>query len=308
MVQESTLRRAKGDTKRGLALEERPARITPPWARTLRRFRAHRLAMVGVVIILVFTALATAAPLVTWYTPNEIDLQAIRQPPSREHILGTDVVGRDQWSRVVYGGRISLRVGLIATSIYMAIGLLLGAMSGYIGGWWDNVIMRFTEVVMSFPTGILIMIMVSILGPSINNVMLVIGLFGWPGIARLARGQILSLRAQDFIIAARAVGVSSHRVILRHLLPNIVGPMTVAATFGVAGAILAEAGLSFLGFGVRPPTPSWGLMINEARGIDVLSSMPWLWLPPGLAISLCVVSINFIGDGLRDAFDVRGTE
>jgi peptide/nickel transport system permease protein len=196
-------------------------------------------------------------------------------------------------------------VGLISVSIYMIIGFALGSVSGYVGGKVDSVIMRFTDVIMCFPGLIIILILVSVLGPSIRNVMLTIGLLGWPGIARLVRGQCLSLREQDYVNAAICVGAGTGRIILRHLLPNLVGPMTVAATFGVAGAILTEAGLSFLGFGVRPPTPSWGLMINEAKGIAQLKSMPWMWIPPGLAISLSVLSINFIGDGLRDAFDVR---
>jgi peptide/nickel transport system permease protein len=198
-----------------------------------------------------------------------------------------------------------MSVGIIAVSIYIAIGFTLGALSGYMGGISDMLIMRFTDVMMCFPSFVLIIILVSILGPSIRNVMIVIGVFGWPSIARLVRGQVLSLREQDFILAARTVGVGHWRVLWVHILPNVVGPVTVAATLGIASAILTEAGLSFLGLGVRPPTPSWGAMISEARGIAVLADMPWLWLAPGITISLAVLSINFIGDGLRDALDVR---
>jgi peptide/nickel transport system permease protein len=207
------------------------------------------------------------------------------------------------FSRLLYAGRVSLAVGIVAVSIYTAIGVVRGVLAGYYGGWVDSTIMRLCDVVLSFPTLIIIITLASVLGPSIYNLMLAIGLLGWPPIARLLRGQLLSLRTTEFVVAARAAGCSDKRLIFRHLLPNAMAPVLVAATFGIAYAILIEAGLSFLGLGVQPPTPSWGNMLTDAQSLTVLESMPWLWLPPGLMIALSVLSINFIGDGLRDALD-----
>jgi peptide/nickel transport system permease protein len=187
------------------------------------------------------------------------------------------------------------------------IGTVLGSVSGYFGGWVDSSIQRFTDAVMCFPSLIIIVAAVAIIGPSIYNVMIVIGLLTWPGICRLVRGQILTLREREFVEAARAIGAPPSKVIFSHLLPNTIAPITVAATFGVAAAILTEAGLSFLGLGVQPPTPSWGNMINTAQSAAVLQQMPWLWVPAGVLIALAVLSINFIGDGLRDALDPRST-
>lgn len=280
-------------------------RVDSPLSRAIRRYRSHRLAMAGTTIVLFFLLVALFAPVLAPYSPLSIDLSLVAKAPSRLHLLGTDAVGRDVLSRLIYGSRVSMSVGLVAVSIYITIGFVLGSIAGYMGGATDMLIMRFTDVIMCFPSFVLIIIMVGILGPSLLNVMLVIGIFGWPGIARLVRGQVLSLREMDYILAARCVGVGDVRMLFVHILPNVVGPVTVAATLGIAGAILTEAGLSFLGLGVRPPTPSWGAMINEARGIVTLAGLPWLWLSPGVAISLAVLSINFMGDGLRDALDVR---
>jgi peptide/nickel transport system permease protein len=277
-----------------------------PSRRTLRRFLRHRLAVIGGVILIVMAIAAILAPLVAPYDPNAIDLTRISQPPSRDHWMGTDRVGRDALSRVIYGARISLSVGIVAVGIYLAIGFLIGATAGYLGGWVDSVLMRFTEIVMCFPTFVLILILVGMLGPNIGNVMLVLGLFGWPDVARLVRGQVLQVRAQDYVTAANASGGRTLYILTRHIAPNIVGPLTVAGSLGIAGAILAEAGLSFLGLGVTQPSSSWGSMLNEARNPAILATQPWLWLAPGLAISLAVLSANFIGDGLRDALDVRG--
>ncbi|MBX3068930.1 MAG: ABC transporter permease [Thermomicrobiales bacterium] len=268
-----------------------------------RRFRRHRLAMIGLAILLVLVFAAVFAPFLTKYSPSGVDLMAYRLGPDRNHLLGTDTAGRDVFTRLLYAGRVSLSVGLVAVSIYTTIGVVLGALAGYFGGWVDSVVMRLADVVLSFPTLIIIITLASVLGPSIYNVMLAIGLLGWPPIARLLRGQLLSLRETEFIIGARAVGCSDGRLIFRHLLPNAMAPVLVAATFGIAYAILIEAGLSFLGLGVQPPTPSWGNMLTDAQSLTVLEQMPWLWLPPGLMIALAVLSINFIGDGLRDALD-----
>jgi peptide/nickel transport system permease protein len=221
--------------------------------------------------------------------------------------LGTDTAGRDVYTRLLYAGRVSLTVGLVAVAIYTGIGVVLGVLAGYYGGWVDSVIMRVADMVLSFPSLIIIIVMVSLLGPSIYNVMLVIGALGWPPIARLVRGNFLSLRQQEFVVAAQAGGAKHRRIIFRHVLPNALAPVIVAASFGMAQAILLEAGLSFLGLGVQPPTPSWGNMLSDAQSVLVLRNMPWLWLPPGIMIAITVLSVNFIGDGLRDALDPRAT-
>jgi peptide/nickel transport system permease protein len=267
------------------------------------RFRRHRLALIGSSILLVLIFLAVFAPNVSGHDPYKIDLTAYRNPPTEAHWLGTDASGRDVFSRLLHGARISLSVGVVAVSIYTVLGLTLGALSGFYGGMTDSLIMRLADVVMAFPTLIIIITIASVLGPSIYNVMLVIGLLGWPPIARIVRGMFLSLREQEFVIAARAVGVQDGRVIFRHIVPNVVAPVIVAATYGMASAILIEAGLSFLGLGVQPPTASWGNMLNAAQSITILEGLPWLWVPPGLMIAVTVLSLNFIGDGLRDALD-----
>jgi peptide/nickel transport system permease protein len=268
-----------------------------------QRFRRHRLAVTGALVLLVLTAGAVAAPLVAANDPFKVDISAYRQGPVTNHPLGTDSSGRDVFSRLLYAGRVSLSVGLVAVAIYTLIGVILGAFSGFYGGWADACIMRLADIVLSFPTLILIITIVSVLGPSIYNIMLVIGLLGWPPIARIVRALFLSLREREFVVASRTVGVSNGRIIFRHMLPNALAPVIVAATFGMANAILLEAGLSFLGLGVQPPTPSWGNMLKDAQSLTVLESMPWLWIPPGTMIALAVLSINFIGDGLRDALD-----
>ena len=255
----------------------------------------------SILIVLAFCAIF--APIIAHNDPYHTTLSLIRKPPSSAHWLGGDSSGRDVFARLIYAGRVSLSVGLVAVGIYTIIGLLLGALAGYYGGWVDSVIMRFADIVLSFPSLIIIITVVSILGPSIYNVMLVIGLLGWPPMARILRGLFLSLRERDFIVASRTVGASNSRIIFRHLLPNALAPVIVAATFGIAQAILLEAGLSFLGLGVQPPTASWGNMLTDAQSLTVLSSQPWLWIPPGIMIALAVLSINFIGDGLRDALD-----
>lgn len=273
--------------------------------RFLTAFRRHRLAVVGLVVIALLTSAAVFAPVLATHDPDFIDLRAAKQAPSRDHLLGTDEVGRDVFSRLLYGTRVSLSVGLVAVTIYTSIGTLLGAISGYFGGFVDGVIQRLTDTVMCFPTMIILIAAVSITGPSIWNMMLIIGLLTWPGTCRLVRGEFLSLREREFVDAARAVGASNARLIVRHVLPNALAPVIVSATFGVAAAILTEAGLSFLGLGVRPPTPSWGNLINLAQSATILQTMPWLWIPPGCLIAISVLSINFVGDGLRDALDPR---
>ena len=271
----------------------------------LKIFMRHKFAVGGLVVFVLLVIMAIFAPAIATHDPNYVDLFASRQGPSRAHLLGTDDIGRDVFSRVVFGARVSLSVGIVAVTIYVAIGTVLGAVSGYFGGFVDTVIQRITDAVMCFPSLIIIIAAVAIVGPSIWNVMIVIGLLTWPNICRLVRGQLLSLREQEFISAARASGAGNMRIIFRHLLPNAVAPIIVAATFGIASAILTEAGLSFLGLGVQPPTASWGNMINTAQSASVLQLMPWLWIPAGVCIAVAVLSINFIGDGLRDTLDPR---
>ena len=269
------------------------------------KFRRHRLALTGMVLLAILTISSVIWPLFLEYSPTEIDLMAIRSAPDTVHLLGTDSAGRDVLSRLLSAGRVSLAVGIVAVAIYVVIGVVFGCIAGYMGGWIDGLIMRLADMVLSFPSIIVIITLVSILGPSIFNVMLVIGLLGWPPITRLVRGEFLTLRERDFVIASRSTGAPGYRIIFRHILPNALTPVIVNATFGMAQAILLEAALSFLGLGVQPPTASWGNMLNEAQSITTLEGMPWLWLPPGLLIVTAVLSINFVGDGLRDALDPR---
>ena len=277
-----------------------------PGRAAVRRFLRHRLAIVGVVVVLTIVFMAIIAPVLSPWPPNFLDfITGSRHPPNDWHPLGTDVVGRDIWARLLYGGRTSIIVGLGAVSLYLAIGTLLGLAAGFYGGAVDQVIMRFTDTIMSIPPLLLIIVFVAALGPSIYSVIAVIGLLGWPTTCRLVRGQLLVLRESEFITAAKVVGVHDRAILFRHMLPNILGPLTVVATFGVATAILLESSLSFLGLGVRPPQSSWGNLITEAANPNVLNDVPWQWMPAALAITLMVLGVNFIGDGLRDALDPR---
>jgi peptide/nickel transport system permease protein len=274
--------------------------------RAWRRFRRHRLALASAVLMVLFVVMFfPLASIVAPIDPAKIEIKEIGLAPGSGHLLGTDLTGRDVWSRVVFGGRVSMSVGIVAVSLSITIGTILGSVSGYYGGRADALIMRVTDTVMAFPTLIILITIVSFIGPGIYNSMLAIGLIGWTGVARLVRSLILSIREMDYVMAAHAVGVEQKWIIVRHVLPNVVAPITVAASFGIAGAILTEAGLSFLGLGVQVPTPSWGNMLNEARNISIIEDMPWFWVPPGLMITICVLAINFIGDGLRDALDPR---
>ena len=290
---------------RPLVDERAPASNRSPGRLALQRFLRHRLALFGLVIIAVIAAISILAPLIAPWDPFKVDLAFFRKPPSPAHWLGTDSAGRDVLSRLMYAGQVSLTVGLVAALMSTTIGLVLGSLAGTYGGWVDTVIMRLTDVVLSFPALVVIITVVALVGPSIQTVILGIGLFYWPTSCRIVRGLALSIRELDFFIAATALGATRVHVIFRHMVPSVLSPLTVTATFAVAQAILLEAALSFLGLGVRPPQPSWGNMLNEAQSLTILESMPWLWLPPGLAIAITVLAINFIGDGLRDALDPR---
>lgn len=277
------------------------------WIKARKRFFRHKLAMAGLVVLSTLILMAVLAPAIERYSPIELNLDAMSNAPSSAHWLGTDTTGRDVWSRIVHAGRVSLSVGLVAVSISTLIGVVIGSLSGYAGGTVDLLLMRFTDMVMTFPSLVMIITVASVLGPSIYNTMIVIGILTWPGIARLVRGQFLSFREQQFVLAARSIGVPPIQIMFRHLFPNVISSVTVAATFGMANAILQEASLSFLGLGVQAPTPSWGNMLRDAQTLSILEGMPWLWLAPGIMIALAVLSINFIGDGLRDALDPRST-
>ncbi|MBI3942202.1 MAG: ABC transporter permease [Chloroflexi bacterium] len=276
-----------------------------PTQRALRRFMRNRLALFSMAMLVLLILVAIFAPFIAPYNPTRVRFDLPRHPPSAENLLGTDNFGRDVLSRIIWGARVSVTVGLVSVTIFETIAILLGSISAYYSGWVDTVIQRFVDIVMCFPNLIIILFFIAVLGPSIYNVMFAIGILSWPGPQRLFRGQILSLREMDYVVAARCIGARDGRIITRHILPGIVSPLVVNATFGVAAAILAEAGLSFLGLGVQPPTPSWGNMLTDAQNITILMQMPWLWLPPGVSIVTTVLLINFIGDGLRDALDPR---
>jgi len=275
------------------------------WGKARKRFFRHKLAMFGLITLSLLIFVSVAAPLLTPHSPTEIDLRAIRQPPSAEHWLGTDGTGRDVLTRVFYAGRISLSVGIVAVTISMIVGIIVGSIAGYAGGKVDMTLMRVTDVFMTFPSLVIIITVAAALGPSVYNAMLVIGLLTWPSIARLVRGQFLTLREQQFVRAARSIGVTRGQIVFKHIFPNTVSSIAVALTIGVANIILLEASLSFLGLGVQAPTPSWGNMLRDAQSLNILQDMPWMWVPPGLMIALAVLSINFIGDGLRDALDPK---
>lgn len=275
-----------------------------PTQQLLRRFLRHRLAVCGTLMLVIITTFSIIIPFFL-QDPNRVDLRAVQKSPSSAHILGTDLSGRDVLARLITGTRTSLIVGFGGVAVYVSIGILVGTLAGFFGGALDQLLMRLTDTVLSIPTLLLVIIFVSVIGPSLASVIGVIGLLGWPQVARIVRGQLLSLRQAEFVIASRAAGAESWRILIRHLLPNIMGPISVASTFGVASSILLEAALSFLGLGVRAPNPSLGIMINEARAPSVLHDVPWLWLPPGIIIAITVLSVNFIGDGIRDALDPR---
>ncbi len=272
----------------------------------LRVFLANPLAISGITLVGTLCIIALLAPWISPYDPQAIDTWHILEPPSAQHWLGTDTLGRDCLSRLIYGSRISLLVGFVAVGIATFIGAFLGGIAGYYGGKVDWVIMRLVDIMLCFPTIFLIMAVIAFLEPSIWNIMAVIGLTGWMGVARLVRAEFLSLRKRDFVLAARISGASDLRIAFSHILPNAIAPVLVSATLGVGGAILTESALSFLGIGVQPPTPSWGNMLTAGK--DNLEIAWWLSVYPGLAILVTVLGYNLLGEGLRDALDPRSRE
>lgn len=275
------------------------------WAIAARQFRRNRLAMIGLAVMLLLYVVTLLTPLLAPYDPTaQGDIVMTRYlSPSLEHPMGTDKFGRDIFSRVLYGARISLTIGFIAVGLGVLLGGAVGALAGYFGRWTDTTLMRFTDMMLSFPRLILLIVIIALFEPSIWLVVVVLGLTGWMGVARIVRGEVLSLREREFIQAAKVLGMSDTRIITRHIIPNTLAPVIVYATLGIGNTILVEAALSFLGLGVQPPTPSWGNMISDGR--DALLTAWWITTFPGLAIVLTVTAFNLLGDGLRDALDPR---
>ena len=265
------------------------------------RFRKNRMAMIGAATVIIMVFVAIFAKWISPYDPYAVDLLKQFQPPSSRHILGTDIYGRDMLSRIIYGTRISLIIGLIPTLISMTIGSVLGIVSGYYGGKIDTVIMRIADMVMAFPSLLLAMVVMYTLGASIYNIFIALSIVGWAGTARVVRAQTLSIKEKEFIEAAKAIGVKNSVIMIRHIFPNCMAPLLVLLTMGIPEAIMSEASLSFLGVGAQPPTPSWGLMISNGK--EYLFSAPWVAISPGFAILIVVLAFNFLGDGLRDALD-----
>jgi peptide/nickel transport system permease protein len=273
--------------------------------RVLKRFLKHRVAVLALIMLVLIMVIAIFAPVIERYPYEKIDLRNRASAPSAEHWLGTDRVGRDVWSRTIHGARVSLLVGFGAVAFSVSVGTLLGALAGYYGGWVDMLIMRFTDLVMTFPALIIMITLAAFVPRSVLTLVLIIGGLSWPGSARLVRAQFLSIRETEYVMAARCLGIPNWRIILLHIMPNAFTPLVAVITFGVGAAILTEAGLSFLGLGVPPPAPSWGNMMETARNIDVLQNLPWTWLPPAIMTVVTVLCVNFVGDGLRDAIDPR---
>jgi len=288
-----------------LTVAAEPATASSPGQLRLawERFRRHRLAMIGLVVLGSLVTAAVLANVVSVYDPDLPDVEAIRQPPSLAHPMGTDQIGRDQLTRLLHGGRFSLQVGLFATLVSILIGTSIGALAGFYGGTLDNALMRLTDLMFTVPRLLVLLLIGAIFKTTLLLIIVLLGATSWMAVARLVRASFLSLREKEFVEAARSVGVRDARLIVRHILPNALGPVIVAATLGVAGAILVESTLSYLGYGVQPPTPTWGNMLQNAQ--SEMYAAPWLAIFPGLLISVTIMAINFVGDGLRDALDPR---
>lgn len=269
----------------------------------INRIMKNRLAIAGLFFILSIFILAFFAPYISPYDPYKINVYQVLEPPSKEHLFGTDELGRDVLSRIIYGARVSLKVGFLAMGIAILTGTLFGAIAGYYGGFIDTIIMRLVDVMLAFPTLFLILAVVAVLEPSIYIIMIVIGFTGWMDVARLVRAEVLSLKEREFVLSAKAIGATSGRIIFKHILPNAIYPVIVAATFAVGGAILIESGLSFLGLGIQPPEPSWGGILSVGK--DYITVAWWMSLFPGIAIFLTVLSFNLLGEALRDALDPK---
>jgi peptide/nickel transport system permease protein len=285
------------------ALPVEEASGEPPWRRALRQLVKRRAAMIGLSVVVFFILLAAAAPLVSPYDPLATNWAMVRKAPSAAHLFGTDEIGRDVLARIIWGSRASLLAGLVSVMLALAVGVPIGLVSGYVGGVLDGTVMRIIDAMLAIPFLILAIALAAFLGPSLTNAMIAIGITQMPIFARLTRGQVLSVKHEDYVEAARAVGNPQYRIVLRHIFPNIVPPLLVQATLATAAAIIAEASLSFLGLGQQPPNPSWGSTLNVAK--NFMAQAPWMAIWPGLAIFSLVLSLNLFGDGLRDALDPR---
>ena len=274
-----------------------------PRQRMLRRLMRRRGAMLGLGVVALFVLIALLAPTIAPHDPLQTSWSAVRKAPSAAHLFGTDEIGRDVASRVIWGARASLLAGLVSVCISLALGVPLGLLAGYVGGWVDGLISRMTDAMLACPFLILAIALAAFLGPSLTNAMIAIGISATPVFIRLTRAQVLAVKVEDYVEAARAVGNSHLRIALRHILPNVVAPLIVQATLAIAAAVIAEASLSFLGLGQQPPAPSWGSMLNTAK--NYIDNAPWMAVWPGLSIFLLVLSFNLVGDGLRDALDPR---
>jgi peptide/nickel transport system permease protein len=268
-----------------------------------RRMLRNPFALAGGAVVSILILVALLAQFISPYDPSAVKTEILLQPPSAHHWLGTDELGRDVLSRMIYGARISLMVGFVSIGLATLIGVIIGAISGYYGGWVDDLMMRFVDIMLTFPVFFLILAVIAVLEPNIMNVMIVIGLTGWMGVARLVRAEFLSIKERDFVVAARSLGQRDAVIIFRHILPNAMAPVLVSATLGVAGAILTESALSFLGIGVQPPTPSWGSILTEGK--NYIEFAWWLSVFPGLAILFTVLGYNLLGEAMRDALDTR---
>ncbi|MBA4372546.1 MAG: peptide ABC transporter permease [Thermodesulfovibrio sp.] len=268
-----------------------------------KRFLKNRLAVAGGIVVAALVLLAVFAPFIAPYSPNDIDRRHILEPPGSRHLLGTDDLGRDVLSRMIWGARISLAVGFVAVGIATCIGIVFGAFAGYYGGWADRIITRFIDIMLTIPTFFLILTVIAFIGSSIWNIMVVIGLTSWMGVARLVRAEFLTLKERDYVLAARALGAGNMRIIFRHIMINSMAPVLVSSVLGIAGAVLLESSLSFLGIGVQPPTPTWGNILT--LGKDNIEIAWWLSVFPGLAILITVLGYNLLGEGVRDSIDPR---
>ena len=283
-------------------LEKQGKRLTQR-QRTWRSFSSHKGALFGIGIVILLVVIALTAQWIAPYNPNETDLRLRGASPSSEHLFGNDDIGRDILSRIMFGTRVALMVGLISTTIAVSIGVLVGAMAGYFGGWVDAVLSRLIDTLMAFPILALLLTLSALLGPSLRNVIIIVGATFWASYARVIRAEVLSLRERDYVLAARASGARDRRIILQHIVPNAIGPVIILASLAIGGVIIFESALSFLGMGISRPTPSWGTMLSDGR--DHIRNYPHIAIAPGLAISVTVLAFNLIGDGLRDALDPR---
>lgn len=286
-------------------LHSKVQKIESPSRLAWKRFLRHRIAVAASLVFIIILIFSFGAPLFTQHNPVGMSLSEMHQPPSSAHIMGTDNLGRSVFARTLYGGRISLLVGITAAAISTFIGVILGSIAGYCGKKADMIIMRITDIMMTFPPLIIMLTVVAITGPGLLNVILIIGGLVWPQTTRLVRGQFLTMVGQEFVLAAKAQGLPDWIIIFRHCIPNVMAPLMARISFAVNGAILSEAGLSFLGIGIPSPTPTWGNMMQAARNLDVLQLYPWMWVFPAVFTLVTILCINFIGDGLRDAFDPK---